>query len=111
MLSLKRLLGLSLLCCHGAYVFAQESEVPKIDSYEAIPTHWVCTLKGVGNRVFDLVYHVSGKKVPCQVNYQSADSPGEIQVLWQAEVQRNYCEKMLMRRVEELRKQGWICES
>ncbi len=100
-----------LLFCVGGELSAQEPAPPKTDSYDSMATHWECTRKGVGNRIFDVVYHVSGKKVPCQVNYQSVDTPGEIQVLWQAEVQRYYCEKMLMRRVEELRKQGWDCGS
>jgi hypothetical protein len=106
-------LFLSLVCILSvnAHVFAQDLTPSESASFDTLATHWECSLKGVGKRKFELVYHVSGKKVPCQVNYQSADSPGEIQVLWQAEVQRYYCEKMLIRRVEELRRQGWDCRS
>ncbi len=76
---------------------------------EKLAPHWDCSLKGRGDRIFDLVYHQAGKDIPCQVNYRSLDTPDEIQVLWQAEVQRNYCEKMLSKRLDELKRQGWNC--
>lgn len=73
------------------------------------PNNFQCTLGDLQRRV-EILYE-TGVTVPCEVHYfKDSEAPGKSQVLWRAQNEAGYCERMTENFIGKLRNLGWSCE-
>ncbi len=65
---------------------------------------------GDKTRRVEVHYSVPDQPVPCEVRYyKDTESPGEVQVLWNAQNEPDYCEARAGEFVATLSGWGWSC--
>ena len=73
-------------------------------------TSYECTMDGNLRRV--VILTEPGVTVPCQVQYhKDTEAPGDMQVLWSASTQADYCETKATEFIAQLQDWGWSCSA
>jgi hypothetical protein len=71
-------------------------------------TSYECTMDGNTRRV--VILTEPGVTVPCEVQYhKDTEAPGQVQVLWSASSQADYCQSKAAEFVDKLGSLGWSC--
>ena len=71
-------------------------------------TSYTCTMDGQQRRV--VILTEPGVTVPCEVQYhKDTEAPGEVEVLWRAATQADYCQTKADEFVAKLGNLGWNC--
>lgn len=81
--------------------------IPALVAAQGVTTY-ACTMDGMQRRV--VIFTEPGVTVPCQVQYhKDTEAPGQVQVLWTAATQADFCETKAEEFVGQLQSWGWSC--
>ncbi len=73
-------------------------------------TAYECSMDGNVRRV--VILTEPGVTVPCEVQYhKDTEAPGDVQVLWSASTQADYCETKASEFIARLADWGWSCSA